>query len=434
MARLKGDPIPEGFIACGARGRAVNVGTRAAAEYRKETARQRVVWNHFLAIQIDTYAALGHFVFYHEMARRLTLLRRADPWIGAGGVAAQQQTLRTLERALKSSFPNVINRKGFPRFRKATDRRDRATVPGASASLVRLPDGEVTHLRLPNMPLLRVRNLSIPDSARVTNVTVAMDGDGWSVSLGLIAPAPEAPAPIVASLGVDMGLTTLATVAGVDHDLLVEIDNPRPLVKALKRLRRSSRKLSRRNKGSVGRRRAAREVARRHRRVADLRRGHQHRATRRIIDMAGHISVETLSVKALMRTRSARAVADAAMGTFLKKLRYKAEWAGRGFAALGRFERSTGCCPDCGLVGPRLERHIRRWTCSDCGRKHERDVAAARWIDMVGRRSPEPGAASPSPKRGSAEDGKDRLRHSAHHGPPTNIPQQKTHGRRASVG
>lgn len=434
MARLKGDPIPDGFVARGARGRAVNVGVSVSAAYRAETARQRVVWNHFLAIQIDTHAALGEFVFYHEMARRLTLLRRADPWIGAGGMAAQQATLRALERALKDSFPSAANRKGFPRFRKAADRRDKATVPGANVSLVKLPSGEVTHLRLPNMPLLRVRNLSVPPGARVTSATVAMDGDGWSASLGLIAPAPQAPDSVVASLGVDMGLTMLATAAGVDHDLIVEIDNPKPLARALKRLRRSSRKLSRRTKGSVGRRRAVREVARRHRRVADLRRGHQHRATRLIVDMAGHISVETLSVKGLMRTRSARAVADAAMGAFLEKLRYKAEWAGRDFTALGRFERSTGCCPDCRLTGPRLERHVRRWTCGGCGRHHERDVAAARWIDMVGRQSPEPGPASPVPKRGSAEDGKDRLRRSARHGPPANVPHEKTYEQRASVG
>jgi putative transposase len=434
MGRLKSDPIPDGHVACGARGTAINVGVGVDIAYRVEGAKQRAVWNHFLAIQIDTYAALGEFVFYHEMARRLTLLRKADPWIGIGGIAAQQQTLRSLDKALKDSFPSAKSRKGFPRFRKASARNDRTTVPAVSVRTVRLEDGTVTHIGLPNMPLLRTRNLKLPSGARLTNATVAMDGDGWSVSLGMIAPTPKAPVPSLSSLGVEMGLTTLATAASTDHGFVIEIDNPKPLAKAMKRLRFSSRKLARRTKGSVGRRRAAREVGRRHRKVADQRRGHQHRATRTIVNMAGHISVETLSLKGLMRTHSSRAIADAGMGGFLQKLKYKSQWAARGFTALNRFDRSTGCCPDCVFVGPRLERHIRNWTCPNCGIKHERDIAAARWIDMVGRQSPEPGQASPDPKRGSAENRKERLRRSAWLGPPSNVPHGKAPQIEAPVG
>lgn len=432
MARLKGDPIPDGYVARGVRGRAVNVRIDVDAAYRAEASRQRAIWNHFLAIQIETYHVLGEFVFYHEMARRLTLLRQADAWIGLGGIAAQQTTLRNLERALKDSFPNASNRKGFPRFRRVSDRKDRITVPGISVRTVILGNGVVSHLRLPNMPLLRVRNLRIPPGARITNATVAMDGDGWSVSLGMIAPAPIAREPAVASLGVDMGLRVLATAANVELDLVIEIDNPKALVGALVRLQRSNRKLSRRTKGSVGFKRAAKEIARRHRRVADLRRGHHHRATRRIVDTAAHISVETLSVKGMMTSSSARAVADAAMGGFLEKLKYKAAWAGRGFAVLGRFERSTGCCPDCETVGPRLDRAVQHWTCAVCGIHHERDLAAARWIDLVGRRSPEPETALPPPKRGPAVVGKAALCAVARRGPPSNVPTMHRQG--ASTG
>ena len=44
----------------------------------------------------------------------------------------------------------------------------------------------------------------------------------------------------------------------------------------------------------------------------------------------------------------------------------------------GRYQRSTGVCPDCGLVGERLPLHIREWTCSGCATVHDRDIAAAR--------------------------------------------------------
>ena len=431
MARLKGDPIPYGFIACGCAGRAVNVGVSVDCEYRAEAARQRRVWNHFLAIQIDTYAVLGEFVFYHEMARRLTLLRKADLWIGQGGIAAQQQTLRALERAIKDSFPSARNRKGFPRFKKATDRSDAIRVPAKDASWVRLPDGTVTHLRLPNMPLLRVRNLIIPDGARLTSVTIRMDGDGWKVSLGLIKPRPVAATPVVSSLGVDGGLRVLAHAVKDESGFEIVADNPQPLKHALKRLKRSQRKFSRRAKGSVGRRRAGKEVARRHRRVADLRSAHHHRVSRRIVDAAGAITIETLSVKGLMRTRLARSVADAAPGGLIEKIRYKADWAGRPVTLLSRWDRSTGCCPDCDLIGPRLPLSQSEWTCA-CGSVHDRDRAAGRWLDRrgneirnsasaeVGRQSSEP--VPSAPKRGLAKVSKDRASaRSGRPGPPANV-------------
>lgn len=419
MARLKGDPIPEGHVARGMRGRVVNIGNAADAAYRTETARQRWLWNHFLAIQIDTYAILGEFVFYHEMARRLTHLRKANPWLGCGGIAAQQQTLRDLEKALKASFPNAAKRKGFPKFRKASSRHDRLTVPAVCVRTVRRDDGVITHVGVPNMPLLRVRNLRVPPGGRLTSFTVSQDGDGWAVSANMIAPSPAAVEPVVASLGVDMGIATLATAASADMSLVMEFDNIRPLKRMTRQIARSNRKMARRRKGSIGHRRAAREIARRNRKATNIRSGHHHRSTRTIVNATAHITVETLSVAAMMKTRLAKVVADTGLGDFLRKLRYKAEWSGRTYHQAGRYERSSGCCPDCSHVGSRIGRRPRSWICGSCGKEHERDLAAARWLDMVGRRTPEPDARKAHPKRGFAMTSGDGSP-SSKHGSPTN--------------
>ena len=141
------------------------------------------------------------------------------------------------------------------------------------------------------------------------------------------------------------------------------------------------------------------------------------------MNIARCISVETLRHKAMMRGRHSFSVADAGLGELYRQIRYKAEWAGRGYRALDPFARSTGCCPDCGTVGERLDLSVRRCTCVACGTVHERDYAAARWIDLVskgqikplantlkvGRRTPEPPRAlAPVAKRGSAGNGKPR--------------------------
>jgi putative transposase len=402
MARLKGDPIPKGYVAQGTSGVAVGVGDNAKALLKAETARCRAVWNQFLALQIDTYPITGQFVFYLEMARQLTYLRKTNPWIGQGGLAAQQTTLRNLDRALRESFPKSGYRRGFPRFKRASAQRDRLSVPAARLRICR-QDDKVTHVGFPNLPLLRVRNLTVPKGARITWGYLSMRAGRWQVSLSIITPIQMAPHPVVAGLGVDMGLTTLAVAASSDGKTVITVENPRPLKKNLKVLKRRNRTHSRRAAGSVNRRRAAVAIAKTHRRIGNLRRAHQHRATRAIIDMAAHVTVEKLALKAMRRTRASQSFADAGLGSFIGRLRYKAAWAGRGFTQISRFTRSTGCCPDCRIVGDKIPWPMRKWTCMSCGETHDRDIASARWLDMVGRQSPEPVLDTPGPKRGSAD-------------------------------
>lgn len=80
----------------------------------------------------------------------------------------------------------------------------------------------------------------------------------------------------------------------------------------------------------------------------------RHKATRTLVDTHAGFAVEDLSFRALMRTRMAGSFTDAGLGEFIRTLRYKAKWAGRCWGAFPRFQRSSGLCPDYGLVAPRL--------------------------------------------------------------------------------
>lgn len=47
--------------------------------------------------------------------------------------------------------------------------------------------------------------------------------------------------------------------------------------------------------------------------------------------------------------------------------------------------RTTGCCPSCGhVLDERLVPGTREWDCPDCGAHHDRDVAAAGWLVVLG--------------------------------------------------
>ena len=126
----------------------------------------------------------------------------------------------------------------------------------------------------------------------------------------------------------------------------------------------------------------------------------------------------------------AKSFADAGIGEMLRQLRYKAEWAGREYREMPTFDRSTGVCPECGWVGPRLPLAMREWRCDGCGAMHDRDTAAAKVIFLRAvppvRREP---AGTSRRKRGAAVvhglstsvDGSDNR-------PPTNVVEVRVTG------
>lgn len=406
----------------GSKGQIVNLSAKDHGVIRRQLAGIRRTWNHFLALNIEQYQRDQTFMFFHEMSARCTPLRRGNSFLAEVPRGAQTCALKALDRALKDSFPSAGNRKGFPRFKVASHRRDAMSIQAAEVGLVRV-DGVVTHVRWPKVGILRVRGLRLPEGARVGFVTLRDTAHGYQVSMSY-----ELSQPVLVKLaaeqlvGVDLGLTSLVTLSTGE-----KIAPPRFARKAARRLAHAQRVMSRRKKGSSNRRRARSRVAKLHARVARLRENHQHQLSRMLVDRFQIIGVEDLCVKGLGRTRLATSIYDAGWGQLLRQIHYKCEWVGRTVYEHPRFARSTGVCPDCSWVGPRLRPGIQYWICGGCGVRNDRDIAAARVIaaaaELVGAACPEPVPVLPVPKRASA--GVRKWRSSDRHavtGSATNVP------------
>ncbi|MCS6920408.1 MAG: transposase, partial [Elioraea sp.] len=280
---------------------------------------------------------------------------------------------------------------------------------------------------LPKIGWLRVRGLALPEHADLKQVAVTQEPDGWHVSVQFEALAKTYAVPTLPPVGLDVGLDALATLSDG-----TKIEHPRLAKKAAKRIRRLNRERDRRRKGSVNRRRTVARLARAHRYVKNARADHVHKATRRLVDTYEGFAVEDLSLRGMMRTRMAGSLADAGSGGFLRVLRYKAEWAGRAWRVLPRFQRSTGVCPDCGLVGPKLPLSVRTWACDGCGAVHDRDVAAAKVIlggataaqaTGVGQALPEPAPAKGRKRSSAVRGGVRASARASHGGPLSNVAQ-----------
>lgn len=114
-----------------------------------------------------------------------------------------------------------------------------------------------------------------------------------------------------------------------------------------------------------------------------------HIISRRIVEENGIIAVETLNVSGMVRNRHlSYALTDAAFGTLLSEVKYKANWHNRDVREIGKWTPSSKRCSCCGYVYNSSDQYqmkpwslsIRFWNCPVCEVKHDRDINAAKNI------------------------------------------------------
>jgi putative transposase len=328
------------------------------------------VWNRALSKRTDAWRQRQQPTCYEDTSAWLTQWKRdADiAWLNEVSSVPPQQTLRHQQAALGRFFDKASL---YPRFK--SKRRSKASAE-FTRSAFRWRDGQLWLAKL-DEPLDIRWSRPLPDGARPSTVTVSRDRAGrWFVSIVVDDPTIPDPLPATdAAVGVDLGLTAFAVLSTGE-----KITNPRHEQRDRQRLARAQRSLSRKQKGSNNRWKAARTVARIHARIADRRRDHLHKLSTRLIRENQTVVVEDLNVRGMARNHSlARSISDAAWGELVRQLEYKAAWYGRTLVRVDRWYPSSKRCSDCGWIREPLPLEVRVWTCDSCGVVHDRDVNAA---------------------------------------------------------
>lgn len=140
---------------------------------------------------------------------------------------------------------------------------------------------------------------------------------------------------------------------------------------------------------SKGYLKAKKQHARLNREIGRRRDLWNHEISRRLVEENSYIAVETLNITGMVRNKHlSYALTDAAFGTLLADIQYKAQWHGRIVQEIGKWTPSSKRCSECGYLYSAKDQYhlrpwslsIRSWTCPECGRKHDRDINAAKNI------------------------------------------------------
>ncbi|GAB1540513.1 RNA-guided endonuclease TnpB family protein [Scytonema sp. NUACC21] len=293
----------------------------------------------------------------------VALVKPECPWYYECSKSAPQFALRALRLAWKHCFEK---KKSAPRFKKK-GKRDSFTLEGAVKILGN------NKIQVPKIGVLRTYE-RLPQ-VQVKSVTISREANKWLISFRFDPSAPKVEHedtwffPVV---GVDLGVLNLATLSTGE------------IVEGAKSYKRFKAKLSRlqwlnRHKviGSANWKKAQRQIARLHTKIANIRKDTLHKLTALLAKNHGVVVIEDLNVSGMMANHKlAASVADMGFFEFRRQLTYKCEFYGTKLVIADRWFPSSKTCSNCGTVKEKLSLKVRTFNC-ECGFSINRDLNAA---------------------------------------------------------
>ncbi len=304
-----------------------------------------------------------------------------------------QDVLLRLERAFQAFFRRVKNGEepGYPRF-QSQNRYDSFTYPQAGGF-------SLTHdsrVCLSKIGSLKVK-MHRPLEGKMKTCTIKNEAGHWYVIFSCEVEQPE-PLPVVENeIAIDLGVTHFAALSDGTF-----IESPRYYRVSQKKLEKLQQALSKKKRGSHRRKKAAKLVAKVHRKIANQRRDFHHKHSTELVQQHQTIVFEQLEILnltkhakpkqdetgkylpngAAAKSGLTKSILDAGWGQFQQMCVSKAAYAGR-MVIFVNPRYTSQVCSQCGTV--RKKSLNERWHSCECGCELDRDTNAAVNILRLGR-------------------------------------------------
>lgn len=341
----------------------------------------RFVYNWALNFDNQKYAQLKKHLGWMSIcvSDEYHQLKKDNPWMKEVNVQSMTSAISHLDKAFQRFFRH---QGGFPRFKSKHNNHQSFECPGGvkidfKAKKIQIPkfiktkkDGDN---RLKFVLSRRVKK------GKIGTATISRNPSG-QYFISFIVHTNEQPKSTITdkkissnnSLGFDFGLKHFLTLS----DGRV-IDSPEFFKKALDKLRKEQRKLSKKQKGSKNKEKQRIKVARIHQKISDQRNDFLHKLSTSIVkeNQFDCFCFEDLNMRGMQKLWG-RKVSDLSYYTFQQMMIYKAAKNGKKTIKIGRFKPSSQICSKCGHQ-QRIPLDVRIYECLDCGMKIDRDLNAA---------------------------------------------------------
>jgi putative transposase len=338
--------------------------------FKKACGISRFTWNWALGKWNEQYAS-GLKPSGMGLKKQFNAIKEAEySWTYEVTKYASQQPFLDLQEAFNRFFKKLGGR---PKFKKKGKSHDSFYIGGDQIKL----DETKRRIKIPNLGWVRMRE-ELRFSGKINSVVVSRTADRWFASIQVDTPIQFPKHENQVSVGIDLGIHKLATLS---HGIAFEA--PKPLKKLLWRLKRQSRKLSRKTLGSNNSKKQIEKLARLHMRIGNIRKDTLHKVTSFLAFTYAQIGIEDLNVKGMVRNRKlARSISDVGFGEFRRQIEYKTEWRNGKIVVHGRFFPSSKKCSNCDLIKESLSLSERVFKC-ECSLEIDRDLNASINLDPV---------------------------------------------------
>ena len=323
------------------------------------------IWNYALMLQRKHYEWHGKYIPCAKLCSFIAKKRKKNPY----WMRLNSQSVQGIVQSLDESYQRFFNgiQKRPPKFKnRYQDTSIRFTQSGYSIDNDVFNFNKIGSFRFFKhraYPIDKVKQARLKRYNNRYYVIITCD-----CSPKLLARNCKGEA------GIDFGLKTFITL-----DNGVTIESPRFLFKNFKKLRKLSKVVSRRKKGSKRRKKAVKKLARFHERIVNQRNDWQWKLAHQLCKNYSEIHIEDLELRGWAKLWGRKA-SDLALGKFIEKLEFVAAKYGTMIVKVDRFYPSSHICSICGKkLDRKLGLNERSWQCS-CGAYHDRDINAAKNI------------------------------------------------------
>lgn len=328
----------------------------------------RFTWNWALAKWEEKYKA-GDKTNALALKKEFNAMKAENfPWVYEVTKYASQQPFIHLQKAFQGFFGKKTK---YPKYKKKGI-HDSFYIGGDQVQI------KGKHVKIPNLGWVRLMEF-LRFEGKITGVTISRSANHWFISVSVETSSLPKQCESQASIGVDLGITTLATLSNGQT-----FSNNNPLKRKLKRLRRHQRQLSRSIKGSKNRSKVKHRIAKLHYKVACSRNDAIHKLTTTLTRDYRNIVIEDLDISEMVKKKPlARSILDGGFYEFRRQLAYKAELRGNKIFIADKWYASSKKCSSCGYHKETLSLSERQYKCTKCELHIDRDLNAAKCLEQL---------------------------------------------------
>ena len=301
------------------------------------------------------------------------------PWLSEVDSTSLQQARMNLSRAYQNFFRKIkdpkipASEKGFPRFKKRNVKNSYRTPQNGNNLKINFTERKI---KLPKLGWVSFRDPRVLETYKINSITVSKtttDKFYASVQYEVDIEEPKQVDPKAKGLkvkGLDMSLTNFFVDDEGNSPLYHRNyrENEKKLSNLQSRLDKTTRKSDKKK--------LRMRINRIQEHLANKRKDFIEKLSDSLTKENDVIVVESLSLKDISKFNYGKSVFDCAWGTFLSRLKQKAQERGKIVIQADKWFASSKTCHVCGYKNDDLSIENRVWTCPKCGTEHNRDQNA----------------------------------------------------------